>query len=89
MVDAQDPMPGYMGGWRWSNLGWRDQVGQNPTEILREALRRAVDIRDQTDKSKLSARPVILVDVLNELSNALGIDTDNIWERPERRPPPH
>jgi hypothetical protein len=52
-------------------------------------MRRAADIRDQVDKSKLGARPVFLVDVLNELSNALGIDTGNIWERPERRPLPH
>ena len=89
MDDPQDPMPDYMGSWRWSDLDWRDQVGQDPTELLKEALRRAVDIRDQVDRSKLSARPVFLVAVLNELANALGIDTGNIWERPEPRPRPH
>ena len=89
MDDPQPPTSEYMGDWRWSDLGWRDKVGQDPAQILREALRRAVDIRDQVDKSRLSARPVILVDVLNELSSVLGIDSRNIWERPERHPPSH
>jgi hypothetical protein len=79
MDDPQPPRAEHLGDWRWSDLDWRDKVGQDPARILQEAMRRAVDIRDQVDKSKLSARPVFLVDVLNELSKVLGIDTSNIW----------
>jgi len=71
-----------MGGWRWEDLGWRERVGQDPTKILQEALRRAVDIRDEADKSRLGARPVFLVEVLNELCKVLQIDGSKLWDPP-------
>jgi hypothetical protein len=67
--------------WRWEDLAWRDNVGSNPKLITREALRRAVDIRDTnaTDPLSLRARPVFLVDVLNRLCEVLNVATEDLW----------
>jgi hypothetical protein len=76
MDDPQPPKPEYMSKWRWEDQGWRDRVGQDPTKIVLEALRRAVDIRDQG----VGSRSVLLVDVLNELCLVLGIDGGRLWD---------
>ena len=78
-----------MGGWRWEDLGWRERVGQDPAKILQEALRRAVDIRDQADKSRIGARTVFLVEVLNELCKVLEIDGSKLWDPLGQQPPPN
>jgi hypothetical protein len=69
--------------WRWEDLGWRDRVGSDPESIVREALRRAVDIRDSdaaVAPSGLRARPVFLVDVLNRLCKVLNVRTEDLWD---------
>jgi len=68
-----------MRSWRWEDRGWRDRVGQDPTKIVLEALRRAVDIRDQG----VTSRSVLLVDVLNKLCSVLGIDGGQLWDLPD------
>ncbi|HEY2213927.1 MAG TPA: hypothetical protein VGH31_02635 [Acidimicrobiales bacterium] len=72
--------PVYPNGWRWGDPGWRDVVGQDPSKIALEALRRAVDIRDQPDTSQLRSRPVVLVSVLNLLCEVLGVDGHDLWK---------
>jgi hypothetical protein len=54
----------------WEDQGWRNRVGQDPTKIVLEALRKEVDTRDQG----VTSRSVLLVDVMNELRSVLGID---------------
>jgi hypothetical protein len=76
--DGQDGL-----GWRWEDLGWRERVGSDPERIVREALRRAIDIRDShaaSAPSSLSARPAFLVDVLNKLSEVLNVRTEDLWD---------
>ena len=52
----------------------------DPRWLIREAMRRAVDIRDKVDDEPLGARGVMLVEVLNALSDSLGYDTyGDIW----------
>jgi hypothetical protein len=63
--------------WRWEDLRWRVRVGSDSERIVREALRRAIDIRDS---ASLSARPVFLVDVLNKLCEALNVRTERLWD---------
>jgi hypothetical protein len=60
-MSDSDLDPVYPNGWRWGDPAWRDHVGHDPSKIVLEALRRAVDIRDQSDKSQLRSRPVMLV----------------------------
>jgi hypothetical protein len=84
MDHLQQPRPDYIGDWRWEDPAWRERVGQDPVKIVLEALRRAVDIRDHVDKSQLQARPVFLVDVLNELCAVLAIDGGTLWDLPSR-----
>jgi hypothetical protein len=58
-------------------------VGTDPERIVREAVRRAVDIRDSQAAeapSSLSARPVFLVDVLNKLCEVLNVSTERLWD---------
>ena len=64
-------------GWRWEDLLWRERVGSDSERIVREALRRAIDIRDS---ASLSARPVFLVDVLNKLCDVLNVRTEHLWD---------
>ena len=69
--------------WRWEDLRWRERVGSDPERIVREALRRAVDVRDSESAkapSGLSARPVFLVDVLNKLCEVLNVSTERLWD---------
>jgi hypothetical protein len=50
---------------------------------LREALRRAVDLRDTLAEagSGDTSRAVFLVDVLNHLADIQGVDTSALWDR--------
>ena len=64
-----------MGDWKWADRGWHERVGTNPGELAKEALRRAVDIRD----TGTTTRAVMLVDVLNALCDELDVDTSNLW----------
>jgi hypothetical protein len=81
--------PEYMHGWRWEDPNWREWTGNDAAKILREALRRAVDIRDTNAQGiALGARPLVLLDVLSALSGTLDIsgsdiwDGSNLWNRP-------
>jgi hypothetical protein len=58
-----------MHGWVYNSMAYKQHVG-DVEWLMKEALRRAVDIRDQG-----SGRGTMLVDVLNMLSDALGHDT--------------
>ena len=64
-------------GWRCEDLRWPERVGSDSERIVREALRRAIDIRDS---ASLSARPVFLVDVLNKLCDVLNVRTEHLWD---------
>ncbi len=66
--------------WRWEDPTWPDRVGDDPSRIVREALRRAVDIRDKHNSGPLAARPVFLVDVLNRLCEVLAVETNDLWD---------
>lgn len=70
-----------MNGWRWEDPRWREWTGDDPAQLLLEALRRAVDIRDRNaEQVRLSARPLMLVDVLNALCTSLQVDGSDIWD---------
>ena len=70
-----------MHGWRWEDPRWREWTGNDARKILREALRRAVDIRDtNAQQVALGARPLILLEVLNALSAALEVSGSDIWD---------
>ncbi len=69
------------GPWRWEDLRWRDRMGGDTTQLVREAVRRAVDIRDWSDGTGLTSRAVFLVEVLNSLCAALEVDTADLWVR--------
>jgi hypothetical protein len=60
-----------MSGWVWSDPRWRASVGSDAEAVLREALRRAVDLRDTLAEAGSSdrSRAVFLVDVLNHLAD--------------------
>jgi hypothetical protein len=49
----------------------------------REAVRRAVDVRDTPAETRSpdATRAVFLVAVLNHLTALLGVDTDELWDR--------
>jgi hypothetical protein len=64
----------YVTAWTWANRNYRNHPG-DVDWLMREALRRAVDIRDRGSEP-LAGRPVMLVDVLNALKDALGFDGD-------------
>jgi hypothetical protein len=70
-----------MNGWRWEDPRWPEWTEQDPQKILLEALRRAVDIRDaNAQQIALGARPLMLVDVLNALSDSMRVDGSDLWE---------
>ena len=78
-----------MNGWRWEDPRWRERTGDDPAKLLLEALRRAADIRDRNvERASLSARTLMLVDVLNALGKSLqvsGSDLSNgsdLWNDP-------
>ncbi|HUO48113.1 MAG TPA: hypothetical protein VMU09_04690 [Acidimicrobiales bacterium] len=75
------PQPFPEGPWRWEDLRWRDRIGAEPAELVREAVRRAVDLRDWSDGTGLTSRAVFLVEVLNTLCAALDVDTADLWVR--------
>jgi len=72
-----------MNRWRWSDPRWRVNVGSDAEAALREALRRAVDLRDTLAEagSGDTSRAVSLVDVLNHLADIQGVDTSALWDR--------
>jgi hypothetical protein len=73
--------PSYMNGWRWEDPRWREWTGDDPAKLLLEALRRAVDIRDSNAaRISLSARPLMLVDVLNALGKSLQVSRSDLWD---------
>jgi hypothetical protein len=69
-----------MNDWTYGDPRWRDRVGDSVDATVREALRRAIDMRDLGTSESLG-RPVLLVDVLNHLSDLLSVDTTSLWER--------
>jgi hypothetical protein len=72
--------------WRWEDPTWaRPESDVGLSLLLLEALRRAVDIRDNPASVGLSARPVMLVGVLNAACEAAGVDTTSLWPA---MPPP-
>jgi hypothetical protein len=77
MTDSWDYGQGDL-SWRWEDLRWRERVGSDSERIVREALRRAIDMRD-SEAANLSARPVFLVDVLNKLCEVLNVRTERLW----------
>jgi hypothetical protein len=64
-----------MDGWTWSDPRWRQRVGDDTAAAVREALRRAIDLRDLRVGESHGGRPVLLVDVVNHLSDLLEVDT--------------
>ena len=77
--DSSDPIY----GWRWDDPRWRTWTGSDPAKLLFEALRRAVDIRDRSaEHVSLGARPLFMVDVLNELCKAMAVDGSDLWSVP-------
>lgn len=63
--------------WSWSDAAWRDRVGGASDEALREALRRAVHLRDSLAEGEASTtEAVMLVDVLNYACSLLEIRHD-------------
>jgi hypothetical protein len=69
-----------MDGWTWSDPRWRQRVGDDTAATVREALRRAIDLRDLRGGETRSGRPVLLVDVLNHLGDLLDVDTSSLWD---------
>jgi len=72
-----------MSDWKWHDPEWRERVGADAEATTREALRRAVDLRDTLAEtgSNQTARALFLVDVLNHLVQLQGFDTADLWER--------
>jgi hypothetical protein len=71
-------------GWSYGNRSYKNHAG-DAEWLMREALRRAIDIRDRGDEP-VGARPVMLVDVLNALEGTLGfedVDTIALWSEAE------
>ena len=75
------PEPFPVGPWRWEDLRWRERMGGEAAELLREAVRRAVDIRDWSEGTGLTSRAVFLVEVLDSLCASLEVDTADLWVR--------
>lgn len=71
-----EEQPGYeTHGWTEHSRLYAER-GNDPEWLMKEALRRAVDVRD-TDRS---GKGTMLVAVLNLLSDALGYDTHSeLW----------
>lgn len=81
MSYAGPDRPDYMNGWNWEDPRWREWTEEDPQQILLEALRRAVDIRDTNAQQRdLGARPLALVEVLNALSEAMNVDGADLWD---------
>jgi hypothetical protein len=67
MAEKQDAAPM---GWNWGSRAYKNHAGDSEW-LMREALRRAIDIRDQG----VTTRAAMLVDVLHSLQSALGIES--------------
>jgi len=69
--------------WVWSDPRWRQRVGEDPEATLREALRRAVDLRDTlaSQGNQETSRAVLMVAVLNHLTDLHGYNHD-LWQPP-------
>ena len=81
MSDHEASEPDYMNGWRWEDPRWQEWTGADPAKLVLEAIRRAVDIRDANARGiNLSARPVMLVDVLNTLGESVQVGGSDIWD---------
>jgi hypothetical protein len=79
--DQESESHANMNGWRWEDPRWREWTGDDPANLLLEALRRAVDIRDRSaEQVRLSARPLMLVDVLNALCASMRVNGSNLWD---------
>ena len=76
-----NPEPFPVGPWRWEDLRWRDRARGAAPELVREAVRRAVDIRDWSEGTGLTSRAVFLVEVLDALCASLEVDTADLWVR--------
>jgi hypothetical protein len=71
-----------MTSWTWHNPRWQDSVRDDAEATVRDALRRAVDLRDTLEAgSRDTARVLLLVDMLNDLAELQGVDTSALWER--------
>ncbi len=73
--------------WSWSDPRWRKRVGDDAKAMYREALRRAVDLRDTLAQGgpDPAHRAVLLVDVLNELRRVMKFDEsagEDLWTLP-------
>jgi hypothetical protein len=62
---------------RLRDLDWRQRTDDDPERVDREALRRALALREGGPPS----RAVILVDVLNRLGELLALDGTSVWDR--------
>ena len=69
--------------WRWFDPTWRERIGEDRSELLREALRRAVHLRDEVAEGQASTtEALMLVDVLNEALAVFGVSGDDLWNPP-------
>ena len=68
---------------RWSDPRWKQALGDDVPSTAREAVRRAVDLRDTLAEagSPDATRAVFLVAVLNHLTSLLDVDTNELWDR--------
>ena len=77
-----------MTDWNHHNGNYKNHLG-DAEWLMRDALRRAVDIRDAAANGEsVSGRPVMLVSVLNSLKDAIGMDgeatgADWLWSDTE------
>jgi hypothetical protein len=62
---------------RLRDLDWRERTGDDPERVYREAMRRALALRE----GGLRGRVTILVDVLNRLGELLALDGTSVWDR--------
>jgi hypothetical protein len=77
MDDNQDEFgPGWADA-RLDDRGWKKRVGDDAEQAFREALRRAIAMRDGGNKNRV----VVLVDVLNRLGELSGYDGFDLWDR--------
>jgi hypothetical protein len=59
------------------DLRWKERAGDSAEQVFREALRRAVALRDGGSPN----RAVVLVSVLNRLGELSRFDTADLWTR--------
>jgi hypothetical protein len=83
-MSGVDEQASDLNGWTYGNQLYKERR-DDPEWLMREALRRAVDLRDKLPGANLGSRKVMLVDVLNSLSDALGYETyASLWSDWER-----